>query len=74
MTRVDRYGFPRQSAKRFKVVKGFRTGDLIKAVVPTGKKDGTHTTDAGTIQGISYKYCKTIQKGDGYGYTVKKAS
>lgn len=88
MTRVDRYGFPRQSAKRFKVAKGFQTGDLVKAVVPSGKKAGAYTgrvavresgsfnitTDAGTIQGIGYKYCRTIQKGDGYGYTVKKAS
>lgn len=88
MTRVDKYGFPRQGAKRFKIVKGFQTGDLVRAVVPTGKKAGTHIgrvavretgsfnimTDAGTIQGIGHKYCRTIQKGDGYGYTNSKAS
>jgi hypothetical protein len=30
MCRVDRYGFPRTSAKRFKRVKGFQTGDMEK--------------------------------------------
>lgn len=88
MTRVDRFGFPRQQAKGFKVVKGFQTGDLVKAVVPSGKKAGAHigrvairengyfniTTDAGIIQGISAKYCKTIQKGDGYDYSFKKTA
>lgn len=88
MTRVDKYGFPRQRAKRFKVIRWFQTGDLVKAVVTYGKKAGIYTgrvavresgsfnitTDVGTIQGISHKYCKIIQKGDGYGYTIKKIS
>jgi 5-methylcytosine-specific restriction endonuclease McrA len=37
MCRVDKYGFPRTSAKSQKTVHGFQTGDLIKAVV-TKKK------------------------------------
>lgn len=88
MTRVDRFGFPRQKAKSQKVVYGFQTGDVVRAVVQSGKKAGTHigrvavretgsfniTTDSGTIQGISYKYCKSIQKGDGYAYANKKIS
>ena len=40
--RMDRYGFPRTSAKRSKVVRGFRTGDLVRAEVPRGKKAGVY--------------------------------
>jgi len=88
MTRVDRFGFPRQKAKSQKVVHGFQTGDIVKAAVSKGKKAGTHTgrvavretgnfnitTKAGTVQGISFKYCNLIQKGDGYGYQTKKTA
>jgi hypothetical protein len=80
---MDRYGFPRTSAKRFKRVKGFQTGDMVKAVVPTGKKAGVYigrvavrtsgsfniTTEKGTVQGISYKYRRLLQRIDGYQYS-----
>jgi 5-methylcytosine-specific restriction endonuclease McrA len=83
MCRMDRYGFPRTSAKRFKRVKGFQTGDMVKAVVPTGKKAGVYvgrvavrtsgsfniTTEKGTVQGISYKHCRLLQRMDGYQYS-----
>jgi hypothetical protein len=86
MTRVDKFGFPRQKAKSQKVVYGFQTGDIVKAVVTSGTKIGTYTgrvavretgnfnisTKNSTIQGISFKYCNLIQKGDGYGYQTKK--
>ena len=42
MCRMDKYGFPRTKPKQFKRVKGFQTGDMVKAIVPTGKKAGTH--------------------------------
>ena len=42
MCKVDKYGFPRTSAKKFKRVHGFQTGDIVKAIVPTGKKAGTY--------------------------------
>ena len=38
MCRMDRFGFPRTSAKGSKSVKGFQTGDIAKAVVPSGLK------------------------------------
>ena len=41
-TRLDRYGFPRGYLMRAKSVHGFQTGDMVKAVEPTGKKAGTH--------------------------------
>ena len=38
MCRMDRFGFPRTKAKSSKIVKGFQTGDIVKAVVTKGKK------------------------------------
>ncbi|WNK20865.1 RNA-guided endonuclease IscB [Halomonas piscis] len=81
-TRLTRHGFPRGYLMRQKQVKGFQTGDMITALVPTGKKAGTHIgrvavrktgsfniqTQQGAVQGISYQYCTLIQRGDGYGY------
>src|SRR5262249_25862035 len=80
MFRIDEFGFPRTTAKANRVVKGFRTGDLVKAVVPNGKKQGVHigkvavrssgsfnvTTARGTIQGISYRHCRSLHRADGY--------
>jgi len=82
MCRVDKFGFPRTTAKKQKVVKGFQTGDLVKAVVTKGKKIGTYigrvavrtsgffniSTKNGTTQGISWKYCQRLQNIDGYNY------
>jgi hypothetical protein len=39
---MDKYGFPRTSAKKCKRVHGFQTGDMVKAIVPTGKKAGAY--------------------------------
>ena len=86
MCRVDKYGFPRTSAKKQKRVQGFQTGDLVKAVVPKGKKAGTYVgrvavrssgsfnvKDAHqTTQGISVKYCRLVQRVDGYTYNNVK--
>ncbi len=84
-TRLDQYGSPRGYLTRQKSIKGFQTGDQVKAVVTKGKKVGEYkgrvavratgnfniTTEAGTIQGISYKYCKLIARNDGYGYVMR---
>lgn len=81
-TRLTKYGFPRGYLMRQKQVRGFQTGDMVKATVPTGQKAGTHIgrvavrktgsfniqTEQGAVQGISYKYCTLLQRGDGYGY------
>ncbi|OAD23787.1 HNH endonuclease [Candidatus Thiomargarita nelsonii] len=79
---VDQYGFPRTTAKKQKVVRGFQTGDIVKAVVTKGKKIGTYigrvavrtsgffkiSTKNGTTQGIGWKYCQRLQSVDGYNY------
>ena len=79
MCLMDRYGFPRTKPKQFKRVHGFQTGDMVRAVVPTGKKAGVHvgtvavrTTGSfrvGKVDGISWKYCTSVHKADGYGYS-----
>jgi 5-methylcytosine-specific restriction endonuclease McrA len=80
--RTDKFGFPNRHCCRTKFNFGFQTGDIVRAVVTTGKKIGTYvgriatratgsfniSTSDGLIQGISHKYCKAIHKKDGYGY------
>ncbi|MEL7241311.1 MAG: RNA-guided endonuclease IscB [Cyanobacteria bacterium J06643_5] len=82
MCRTDKYGFPTRYVPRFKFVFMFQTGDIVKAVVLSGKKVGEYigriatrstgsfniSTHGKLVQGISYKYCKTIHKKDGYSY------
>ena len=82
MCRTDKFGFPSRYVPRFKFVKGFQTGDIIKAVVTSGKKVGTYTGRVavrssgsfnvsavqGLIQGINHKYCFFIYQKDGYNY------
>lgn len=84
MCRTDKFGFPSRYVPRFKFVKGFQTGDIVKAIVTSGKKIGTYTgrlavrssgsfnisTTIGLIQGISHKYCQQIHKKDGYAYVA----
>lgn len=41
-TRLDRFGFPRAYLTRQKTAKGFRTGDMVVATVPAGKRQGVH--------------------------------
>ena len=81
MCRMDKHGFPRSAAKRFKRVHGFQTGDIVKAVVPQGKKAGTHVGRVairargsfriGETDGIGWRHCQMIQRADGYGYSHK---
>jgi hypothetical protein len=60
---------------------------MVKAIVSNGKKVGTHVgrvavratgrfniqTAQGVVQGISYRHCRTVQRGDGYGYSTTAA-
>ena len=82
MCSMNAYGFPRTGPKSVKVVKGFQTGDMVKAIITKGKKIGVYvgrvavrttgsfniTTSAERIQGIGYQYCTAIHKTDGYSY------
>ncbi|MFB8792840.1 MAG: RNA-guided endonuclease IscB [Microcoleus sp.] len=83
MCRTDKFGFPSRYVPRLKFVKGFQTGDIVKAIVTSGKKIGTYIgrvavrasgsfniSASELVSGISYKYCSTIQRKDGYSYAA----
>jgi 5-methylcytosine-specific restriction endonuclease McrA len=84
MCRTNKFGFPSRYVPQFKFVKGFQTGDIVKAVVTSGKKIGTYlgrvavrstgsfkiSTAIELIQGINHKYCQQIHKKDGYAYVT----
>ncbi|WP_246062130.1 RNA-guided endonuclease IscB [Haloactinospora alba] len=85
-TRCDKHGFPRLRLPRTKTFFGYQTGDLVRAVVPAGKKAGTHsgrvavrakgvfniTTVHGTAKDIHHRYVRLLQRADGYAYTMRK--
>lgn len=81
MCRTDKFGFPSRYVPRDKFVKGFQTGDIVKAIVTSGKKIGEYvgrvavrTSGAFNIsakelvQGIGHKYCRILHRKDGYSY------
>ncbi len=82
MVVMDKRGFPRTRAKQRSCVQGFRTGDIVRASVPLGKKSGSYvgrvavrasgsfniTTKTGTIQGVAAGYCVPLHHADGYSY------
>ena len=65
-----------------KMVFGFQTGDIVKAVIPKGKYAGAyigrittrkngyfHLVGKQTIANVNHKYCTVLQHGNGYNYT-----
>ena len=84
MCTMDGYGFPRTKAKQVASKQSFRTGDLVRAKIPSSlktagvhvgravaKADGrlTITTLQGSVPGVSNRYCTLLQHSDGYSYT-----
>ena len=86
MCRMNKYGFPRTGPKQHKRVQGFQTGDLVRAVVTRGTKQGTYvgkvavrtsgvfniTTGQGIVTNIHHHFCKRIARADGYTYQQGK--
>jgi 5-methylcytosine-specific restriction endonuclease McrA len=84
-TRLTLHGFPRGYVMRQKQVHGFQTGDIVRATVPCGKKAGEHVgrvavrasgdfnvqTSTAVVQGISWRYCRVLSRGDGYTYHTR---
>jgi len=78
----DRCGFPRGHAPRQKAFFGFRTGDLVRSVVPGGKQAGAHVGRVavrctgsfriGAADGISWKHVRLVHRLDGYDYRWKE--
>jgi len=84
-TNFTKYGFPYSYLTRKKQVRGFKTGDRVRAVVPTKLKTaGIHVgrvqvrtsgffdieTHGSEVQGVNAKYCFLVQRADGYDYTI----
>jgi hypothetical protein len=80
------YGFPRGAPKmREKRVRGFGTGDIVRAVMPKGKHAGMHVGRAAVrakgqfavyAQGkridVIWKHCRVLQRADGYRYAWRE--
>ncbi len=85
-TNVDSSGFPRGYLSRKKQFFGFQSGNLVKAIIPKGKKAGTYVgvvgcratgsfdirTKAGCVQGLNHKYFHLLQRADGYQYYTER--
>ena len=87
---VDKYGFPRRNKANqlvrksalVKRVKGFQTGDIVKAAILNGKYQGSYfgrvairTSGSFDIKSnvltvrANYKYCTLVHRNDGYSYS-----
>lgn len=83
--RPDKYGFPVRHAPSSKFFMGFTTGDMVRAVIPSGKYAGSY---AGRIAirfrpsfmlllpdkrfDVHPKYLTTTHRADGYEYSFSK--
>ncbi|MDQ2904169.1 MAG: RNA-guided endonuclease IscB [Ktedonobacteraceae bacterium] len=81
-TNVDGSGFPVSYFTRAKRIRGFTTGDLVRAEVPRLPKrlktEGTHvgrvavrssgSFRVGKCDGINARYCRVVQRADGFAY------
>ncbi len=79
---VNEIGFPCSRPKGTKKVRGYQTGDMVRAVVTTGTKQGVYVgrvlvrasgsfdirTRQGRVQGISHRFCTPVHRCDGYSY------
>ena len=80
-TRTNRYGFPVGYLIAAKSVRRFRTGGIVRATVPSGKRRGIHVGrvavrrtgafNVRTAQGISHRRCRVVQRADGGGYGLE---
>jgi len=86
MCGMDKYGFPRTSAKSLRTVKGFRTGDMVRAKILTGKFAGKYTgriavrskgsfviSTNGTKFDVHHRYCTVIHRADGYSISQSRS-
>lgn len=77
MCQTDPFGFPKHHRQGNKHFLGFQTGDMVYADIPRGKYTGEHvgritirSRPSFILNGFDVhpKYCRILQKGDGYGY------
>lgn len=84
MRNVNKIGLPCSKPKGAKKVKGFQTGDIARAIVTTGKKQGIYTgrvlvrstgsfdltTRTGRVAGLNVRFFTHLHKSDGYSYHI----
>ncbi len=83
MCGTNKYGFPTRYRSNVKKHFGFQTGDMVRAIVTSGKKIGTYvgrvlcrksgsfdiSTSNGRVTGINHRCCKGVHCSDGYTYS-----
>ena len=88
MCGTNKYGFPIRHRQRQKHHSGYQTGDMVRAVVTSGKKVGKYVgrvltrangsfdirTKQGRVQGISHRFCTPVHRSDGYSYQKGKVA
>ena len=85
MCLMAKHGFPRTRAKAQRLAYGFQTGDIVRAVIPSGMKKGTYQgkvairargsfTISGQVQDIHHRFCSMVHRCDGYRYTKGEAA
>lgn len=87
MAGLNTYGFPIRHRQRVKRHFGFQTGDIARATVTTGTKQGVYvgrvavrasgsfniTTASAKIQGLNHRFFHAIHRADGDSYTNEVA-
>jgi len=77
MCLMNSFGFPRTRPKQYRLSHGFQTGDLVKAIIPTGQYTGTHVGRIAIRSRPSFhlngfdvhpKYLHLLYRNDGYSY------
>ena len=83
---TDKYGFPVRHAPTEKFFRDFQTGDIVKAVVPSGKYKGEYTgriairfrpsfklSSSEKSFDVHPKYLTVVHKADGYEYSFARS-
>jgi hypothetical protein len=82
---MDRFGFPASTAKGASSAFGFTTGGMVRAVVPSGKPQGTHVgkvaikangqftiaANKRAVPDVPSRYCQFVQRRNGYQYSER---
>ncbi len=85
---TDQHGVPIRHRSGASKHFGFETGDVVRGVVPLGKRRGVHVgrvlcratgsfdiqTNSGRVAGISWRHCQVLHRNDGYTYEEGGAS
>jgi len=84
MCGTNKVGLPIRHRSRQKHHFGMQSGDIVRAVVPVGKRQGRHlgrvlcrasgsfdvVTSTRRAAGISHRYCTLLWRQDGYSYAI----